>query len=133
MSCSKTQSSDASEARTPSPPVSWDGWNELVAMATNWLGPKCSDSVFILMFLLICDCKFGNFHEGFIFKKLHMRRFVKMKSSQIGEITLLFTDTGKSCPCREFSMWQICVLRLFAKIKVSRQFQNLQYCNTTSD
>ena len=26
-----------------------------------------------------------------------------------------FTDIGKSCPCREFNMLQICLLTLFAK------------------
>ena len=54
--------------------------------------------------------KFGNFREGFIFAKLCiiMRSFVKIKASQIGEITLSFTDVGKSRPCRDFSTWQIC-------------------------
>ena len=32
----------------------------------------------------------------------HMRSFVKIKSSRIGEITLSFTDEGKSCHSREF-------------------------------
>ena len=31
-----------------------------------------------------------------------MRSFVKIKSSQIGEITLSFTYMGKSRPCQEF-------------------------------
>ena len=31
-----------------------------------------------------------------------MQSFVKIKSSQIGEITLSFTDIGKSRPSREF-------------------------------
>ena len=57
----------------------------------------------------------------------HMQSFVKIKSSRVGEITLSFTDIGKSCPCRKFSASQICVLTLFAKIKVSRKFPNLQY------
>ena len=38
-----------------------------------------------------------------------------------------FTGVGKSCPSREFLKWQICLLRLFAKIKVSQKFPNLQY------
>ena len=56
-----------------------------------------------------------------------MRSFVKIKSPQIGEITLSFTDLSKSRPCREFLTSQICVLTLFAKIKFSQKFQNLQY------
>ena len=32
-----------------------------------------------------------------------MRSFVKIKSSRNGEITLSFTDEGKSCHRREFS------------------------------
>ena len=31
-----------------------------------------------------------------------MRSFVKIKPSRIGDITLSFTDMGKSCPVREF-------------------------------
>ena len=45
------------------------------------------------------------------------------QTSQIGEITLPFTDIGKSSPCREFSTFQICVLKLFAKIKFLQNFQ----------
>ena len=37
-----------------------------------------------------------------------MRSFVKIKPSQIGEITLSFTD-GKPCPSREFLTWLICL------------------------
>ena len=32
------------------------------------------------------------------------------------EITLSFTDVGKSCPGREFAKWQICFLTRFVKI-----------------
>ena len=32
---------------------------------------------------------------------MHMRSFVKIKPLQIGDITLLFTDIGKSCPVRD--------------------------------
>ena len=49
----------------------------------------------------------------------HMRSFVKIKSSRIGEITLSFSDihnVGKSHPCREFVTSKICVLTLIAKI-----------------
>ena len=58
-----------------------------------------------------------------------MRSFVKTKSSQNGEITLSFTDIGISCLSREFLTSQICLLTLFAKIKFSRKFPNLQYFN----
>ena len=50
-------------------------------------------------------CNFGNFPEGF--------SFVKIKSSQNGEITLSFT-------------MQLCLLTLLAKIKFPRKFPNLQ-------
>ena len=80
--------------------------------------------------MALCDklsyCKFENFREGYIFSKLRMRSFVKTKSSRIGVITLSFTDIGKSRPCREFSTSQLYVLTLFAKIKFSRKFANLQ-------
>ena len=55
-----------------------------------------------------------------------MRSLVRIKSSQNGEITLSFTDMCKSCPSREFLASQICLLMLFAKIKFSRKFPNLQ-------
>ena len=57
-----------------------------------------------------------------------MRSFVKIKSLQNGEITLLFTDIGKSYPSRKFLAWQIRLLTLFAKIK----FPDLQYANILS-
>ena len=41
--------------------------------------------------------------------------------------SLPFTDMGKSCHSREFFTSQICLLTLFAKIKFSRKFPNLQY------
>ena len=31
-----------------------------------------------------------------------MRSFVKIKPSRFGDITLSFTDIGKSCPVRDF-------------------------------
>ena len=43
--------------------------------------------------------------------------------SQNGKITLSFTDIGKSCPSLKFKMSLICILRLFAKIKLSRNFR----------
>ena len=60
-------------------------------------------------------------------RNFDMHSFVKIKSSRIGEITLSFTHISKSHPCCEFLMSQICVLTLFAKIKFSRKFPNLQY------
>ena len=41
-------------------------------------------------------------------KTLQMRSFVKIKLLRNGEITLLFTDAGKSCPSCDFLMSQIC-------------------------
>ena len=38
---------------------------------------------------------------------------MKIKPSQNGEITLLFTDIGKSCPSRESLMWQMCLNVIF--------------------
>ena len=55
--------------------------------------------------------------------QMHMRSFVKIKSSQNGEITLSFTDIVKSCPSCEFLASQICYLTLFAKIKFSRKLR----------
>ena len=78
-------------------------------------------------------CKFGNFHEGFIFAKLRICEVLcQIKSSQYGEITLLFVNMAKSCPSHEYLMSQIYLLTLFAKIEFSRKFLNLQYycsCN----
>ena len=56
-----------------------------------------------------------------------MRSFVKIKSSRNGEITLLCTDIGKSCPSHKFLTLQICLLTLFTKTKFSQKFQDLQY------
>ena len=54
-----------------------------------------------------------------------MHSFVKIKSSRIGEITLSFTDIGKSRPCHEFLMSKICVLTLFAKISKFTVYSNI--------
>ena len=56
-----------------------------------------------------------------------MRIFVKIKPSRNGKITLSFIDIGKSCLSREFFTSLMCLLMLFAKIKFSRKFPNLQY------
>ena len=56
-----------------------------------------------------------------------MRSFVKIKPSRNGKITLLFIDISKSClSCKLFTSL-MCNLMLFAKIKLSRTFPNLQY------
>ena len=55
---------------------------------------------------------------------------MKIKSSQNGEITLLFTDIGKSCPSFKFLTSKICLLTLFQKIKFSCKFPDLQYTFT---
>ena len=48
------------------------------------------------------------------------RSFVKIKSSGNAEIPLSFTDMCKSCPSRDLlTSVQICLLRLFVKIKYS--------------
>ena len=57
-----------------------------------------------------------------------MRSFVKIKTSHNGTITLSFTDTGKSRPSHDCLMSQTWLSTLFAKIKFSRKFPNLQYC-----
>ena len=55
---------------------------------------------------------------------------MKIKSSINGEITLSFTGVGKhgkACPGHELLTWQLCYLTLFAKIKSSQKFPNIQY------
>ena len=51
----------------------------------------------------------------------------EMLYSQIGEITMSYTDIGKSYPSRELLTSQICLLTLFVKIKFSIKVPNLQY------
>ena len=46
--------------------------------------------------------------------------FVKIKSSRIGEITLSFTDIGKSRACREFSTLKIYVLALLFYVQTRK-------------
>ena len=55
-----------------------------------------------------------------------MRSFVKIKPSRNAENTLAFTDIGKSCVSSDFLTSQIGLLKLFAKVKFSRKFPNLQ-------
>ena len=59
-----------------------------------------------------------------------MRSFVKKKPLQNGKITLSFIDIGKSCMSIEFFTSLICLLMIFAKIKFSGKFPNLQYYST---
>ena len=56
-----------------------------------------------------------------------MRSFVKIKSSQKGEITLPTTDIGESYHSRENFQSKVCLLTLFVKLKFSRKFPDLQY------
>ena len=57
-----------------------------------------------------------------------MQSFVKIKPSRNGKITLSFIDIGKPCLSRDFFyIILICLLLLFAKIKFTRKFPNLQY------
>ena len=53
-------------------------------------------------------------------------KFRENKSWRIGEITLSTTDIGKSYPCSEIFRSQVCLLTLFAKIKFSRKFPDVQ-------
>ena len=52
---------------------------------------------------------FGNFHEGFIFVKLCIQSFMKIKPSQNGKITLSFTDICKSYLSCEILTSQKCL------------------------
>ena len=54
-------------------------------------------------------------------------KFHENEPSRNGKITQSFIDIGKSCLSREFFTSLICLLMLFAKIKFSRKFPNLQY------
>ena len=59
-------------------------------------------------------CKLGNCREGFIVADFRENaKFVKIKSSQNAEITLSFSDIGKSCPSPDILPSQICILKLY--------------------
>ena len=90
-------------------------------IAVQWNGGlrnKCS--FFYNMFIYIVyfkgvkrrNCQIGNFLEGFIFAKL---RFMEIRTSQNGEITLSITDIGKSCSSREFLTSQVCLLTIYSR------------------
>ena len=51
-------------------------------------------------------------------------KFCEVKT--LAKSLLSFTDIGISCPSRKFLTSQICILMLFAKIRFSRKFPNLQ-------
>ena len=53
--------------------------------------------------------------RGFYFRETsHMRSFMKIKSSQIGEIILSFTDIGKSCHSRAFFLLRKYVFKRYS-------------------
>ena len=56
---------------------------------------------------------------GFIFRETsHVRSFAKIKPSRIGEITLLFTDIGKSRTCHKFSIIENMCFNAIRKNKI---------------
>ena len=72
------------------------------------------------------------FSRGFYFRETsHKRSFANIKPSRNRENSLSFTDVGKSCQSHNFYHGKY-VLTLFAKIKFSRKFLNLQYVLSTS-
>ena len=74
----------------------------------------------------LCPSAKSDFLRGFYFREtLLMQGFLKIQPSRSSVITLWATDVGKSCPCHR--LCQICILTIFAKIKFSRKFPNLQY------
>ena len=56
------------------------------------------------------------FARVYIRETSHILSFMKIKSSQNGKITLLFTDIGKSYLSREFLMSHICLLSYLQKL-----------------
>ena len=52
-------------------------------------------------------------------------KFRENKTSRNAEITLSFTDIGKSCHSRDFLASQMCIYTQFANIKFSRKFPDL--------
>ena len=53
-------------------------------------------------------------------KRYKMRSFVKIKHSRIGDITLSFTDIGKSCHVCDFYVANV-------SFNAIRKFPNVQY------
>ena len=60
-----------------------------------------------------------------LFMRNFARSFAKVKPSRNGEIALLLTDVGKSCPSRDFFMSQICLLTRFVNIS---EFTVIKVC-----
>ena len=58
-----------------------------------------------------------------------MKFLREFKPSHDGEIILMFTDVGKQGSWCDFCTFKICLLTVFAKIKLSRTFLNLQLFN----
>ena len=54
-------------------------------------------------------------------------KFRENTPSRNGKNTLSFIDIRKPCLSRDFFTSLICILMLFAKIKFTRKFPNLQY------
>ena len=62
-----------------------------------------------------------------VYFRENMRSFVKIKSSQKGDINLSTTDIGESYHSCEIFRSKVCLLTLFAKLKFSRKFPDLQF------
>ena len=60
------------------------------------------------------------------FRNFANAKFVKIKHLRNGEITLSLIDVCKSCPGREFYCGYYVFFTIFAKIKFSLKFPNLQ-------
>ena len=73
-------------------------------------------------------CKFRNFLQVFYFcETLQLRSLAKIKPSRNGEISLPFTDVGKTCSsCQLLTSHNDCLLTLFVKIKLPQAVWNLQ-------
>ena len=71
-------------------------------------------------------CKFGNFRGGLIFVKLPFCQVSRKYNPQemVKSICCLLTQMNQALIA--IFTWQICLLTLFAKIKLSRKFTNLQ-------
>ena len=74
--------------------------------------------------LMIDFCLIITENSEIFARVLFSRSFVKIRSLQNCEISLSFTDIGKSCLSREFLTSQKCLSMLFAKIKFSRKYPN---------
>ena len=75
-------------------------------------------------------CRFGIFARTLFSRNFAWAKFRERKPSRNGKITLSFIDIGKSCLSCGFFTSLICLLMLFAKIKLSRKFPNLQHTHS---